>query len=64
MLYQHDRAALSQDGHHVAMSENLPGQPPAIYDSFGRFFRPLASGRPGRIGKREPIEASLSESVK
>lgn len=62
--YQHDRAALSPDGHHVAMSENLPGQPPAINDSIGRFCRPLASGRPGRSDRREPIEASLSESVK
>ncbi len=28
--YQHDQAALSPDGRHVAMSEHLPGQPPAI----------------------------------
>ncbi|MCX6953182.1 MAG: prolyl oligopeptidase family serine peptidase [Verrucomicrobia bacterium] len=28
--YQHDLAALSPDGHFVAMDENLPGKPPAI----------------------------------
>ncbi len=28
--YQHDQAALSPDGHFVALNENLPGRPPAI----------------------------------
>ena len=28
--YQHDQATLSPDGRHVAMSEHLPGRPPAI----------------------------------
>jgi dipeptidyl aminopeptidase/acylaminoacyl peptidase len=28
--YQHDRAVLSPDGRHVAMTENIPGKPPAL----------------------------------